>query len=381
MNQKKIFTASCLVLLITVIFTDCNKKQQNSIYAESFTIKPVDLLDIITQTGEVRPYVKVDLKSEASGRIKKVYVKEGQRAEKGQKIVDIDPTRLLNQKERLDLTLKKAQIEKTLAKRDFDNALKLQKTGTVSSKSISDLKSKYQLAEISYNQHKLELNDINDQLSKTTIRSPIDGVVTSLDIEEGEIAVSATSSSQAGTAIATVADISKLEVISQIGEVDYVYLKQGQKVVLRSEAIEGVSTTGTITFIALSAKKMKQEELGTFEVRIAVDSLIPGIAPGINVNVEFVILEKKGVLGVPNHFVKKTQRGFFVQLAPNSSGNKKNNNSPSEQKKPEMKKITIGATDYKHYEILSGLKEGDAVIYRDIPLDAGNMKKNVRRGK
>ncbi|MGD9200958.1 MAG: biotin/lipoyl-binding protein, partial [Chitinispirillia bacterium] len=163
MNQKKILiTVYTLVLLTTFFFIGCNKKQRQSEYTELFTVKPVDLSDIITQTGEVRPYVKLDLKSEASGRIKKVYVKEGQRVEKGQKIVDIDPTRLLYQKERLDLTLKKAQIEKNLTKRDFDNAVKLQKTGTVSSKSISDLKSKYQLAEISYNQHQLELNDLTD---------------------------------------------------------------------------------------------------------------------------------------------------------------------------------------------------------------------------
>ncbi len=361
------------VLTFLSLFACCAGRKKTEIIEEKFTVKEINLLDKITQTGEVQPIVKVELKSEASGLIKKVYVKEGQRVKRGEKIIDIDPSRLLYAKERTDLAVKKALIQQKLTKRNYEDAMKLSQTGTVSEKALSDFKSEYELTSISYKQQLLELEDIVEQLSKTKVTSPMDGVITSLDIEEGEIAVSATSGFQSGTAIATIADISKLEVVSQIGEVDYINLEKGQKVVIRPEAIEGMKTTGTISFIALSAKKEEAEELGTFEVRISVDSLIPGIAPGINVNVEFVILEKKGVLGIPNRFVRKTPKGYFANvLVKTGTG----------EKKIVPTKIQVGATDFKHYEVVSGLGKGDVVFFKEIIGDKKpDMQNRSGRGR
>lgn len=358
-----------LVLLgLFIGIINCGRKNTNTMNAveERYTVQFVDLLDKITQTGEVQPLIKMDLQSEASGRIEKVYVKEGQKVTKGDKILDIDPDRLLFTKERMDLAIKKARIQLEIARRNYEDARKLMTTGTVSAKTLSDLKSEFEVSEITYEQQLLELNDIEDQLNKTRVTSPIDGVITSLDVEEGEIAVSPTSGFQSGTALATIADISQLEIVSQIGEVDYIHLKQGQKVIIKPEAIENVHTTGTIDFIALSAKKSQPDELGTFEVRILVDSLIAGIAPGITVNVEFVILEKKTVLGIPNRYVQKGPKGYSV-----SKILEKEDGSEEVVRVP----VTVGATDYVHYQILSGLEEGDIVLFKD------NIQQGRRKNK
>lgn len=377
MKHMLILTFLLFFITLSLQQVSCGKGKKKEVYQQKFTITTVDLLDAITQTGEVKPIIKVDLKSEASGRIEKVYIKEGQRVQRGDKIVEIDPSRLLYQKDRLDLSVQKALIEKELALKNLNDAKKLKRTGTISAKDVFDLENRLNLYDINYKQNLLELKDVTDQLKKTTVRSPMEGVITSLDIEEGEIAVSAMSGLQAGTAIATIADISQLEVVSQIGEADYVHLKRGQKVVIKSEAVEHISTTGTINFIALSAKKQNNDELGTFEVRIMVDSLIPGIAPGINVNVEFVILEKKGVLGVPNHFVKKQGKEYFVErFVPENS---QKGNDPTIQKKA-LTKIEIGATDFHHYEILAGLKKGDIVVFQEDH-GAAAREKRKRKGK
>lgn len=344
--------------LLVFVCMGCGKKRQADTPVEQFEVRTVDLRDAIVQTGEVKPVVKVDLQSEASGRIEKVYVREGQWVAKGDMIITIDPSRLRFSKDRLDLAVKKAAIQRDLAKRDFDDSKKLVETGTVSERHVVDLESSLKLAEIAYSKELLEFNDIVDQLSKTKVASPMDGIITDLNVEEGEIAVSATSGFQKGTTIATIADVSRLEVVSQIGEVDYVHLSRGQSVLIRPETIEGSSTTGTIDFVALSAKRAGDEELGTFEVRVTIDSLIPGIAPGINVNVEFVILEKKGVLGVPSHFVKKTPRGSIVMVAP----------GPGAKAPPKPREVELGATDFRHVEVLSGLKEGEVILYQ---ADAG----------
>ncbi len=353
-----------LCAAVAVFLISCGGKEQAP-QTERHGVKSVNLRDVISQTGEVRPLVKVELKSEASGRIDTVYVKEGQAVTRGDTILRIDPSRLLYRKESMDLAVERAFIQRKIAKLNLDESRALVKTGTISERRIIDLENEYEMADVSYRQEMLERKDIVDQLGNTVVTSPMDGVITSLPVEQGEIAVSATSGTQSGTSIATIADIKRLEVISQIGEVDDIHLKKGQSVFIRPEAREGASTTGTIDFVALSAKKDDAGELGTFEVRMSVDSIIPGIAPGINVKVDFVILEKKDVVGVPNRFVRKTPRGHMVQkVTPQGIV---------------PQKVKVGHTDYHHYEIIEGLVPGDTVVNAGVS-GRGDLRQNGRRG-
>lgn len=344
-----------IMTLLLMLLTFCSKTDNPPPLSEHYIIKKIDLKDIVSQTGVITPLIKIELKSEASGKIEKIFVKEGQKISKGDTILIIDPYRLNTQKERLELSIRKAEINQKIALRDYNNALELSSIGSISAKKVQDLELAKDLQEIEYKQQKLELQDIIDQLNKTVIRAPLTGVITSLLVKEGEIAVSATSGFQSGTSIGTIADISHLEVISNIGEVDYVHLSKGQKVTIRSEALEGSITHGTISFISLSAKKETNSELSRFEVRTTIDSIIPGIAPGINVNVDFVILEKNQVIGVPCHYVRKLNNDSFVDLITKDKENKEIKTA---------RKIITGATDFKFYEVKSGLNIGDIIFFQ-----------------
>ena len=108
----------------------------------------------MTQTGEVTPVIKVDLFSESSGRIETVLVKEGQSIKRGDTILTIDAERLLYRKQNLALAVRKAKIRKEKAARDLSHAESLIQTGTISSKVLSDLKSDFELAEISFSTRK-----------------------------------------------------------------------------------------------------------------------------------------------------------------------------------------------------------------------------------
>lgn len=340
----------CVIVLLVLFFMYCQKKDTKSIdLSETYIVKKENLRDIITQTGVVSPIVKIELKSEASGKIEKIFVKEGQEVSKGDTILIIDPYRLTTQKEKLELSIRKSKLLYKAADRDLKNALELVATGSIASKKIQDLEMSRDLQEIDLKQQKLELDDIIDQLGKTIIRSPIHGVLTSLLVKEGEIAVSATGGLSAGTSIGTIADIRKLEVITNIGEIDYVHLSKGQNVVIKPEAIEGSDTKGTIDFIALSAKKDGNSDLSRFEVRVLIDSIIKGIAPGINVSVDFVVLDKKNIVSVPYHFVKRIGKESFVTK---KIGDKR-----------QQIKIVTGITDYKFFEVISGIHEGEEIVY------------------
>ena len=396
MNQVKFI----FFILFMLMIAGCGGKAGPRDLLRKEVVRRVDLKDVISQSGEVQPVVKVELKSEASGKIDEVYVKEGERLKKGDKILKIDPTRLLTQKEKLDLSIKKARLNVSLAKRDYDNAEKLFDMGQMPKKKLEDLKNEYELKEISIKEMELELNDIVYQLSKSLIVAPMDGVLISLLVEKGEIAVSATSGFSGGTPIGTIADITQLEVVTQIGEVDYAKIKTDQVVQISMASDINARTTGRVSFVSLAAKKEANSTISTFEVRIAIDSLIPALVPGVNVNVDFVLLEKKDVVGVPYSMVQKRKRGdteqYFV-FRPGGTNVEKTFNDTAiggergkqnrghrrrfgekvekrmEKKERErseaLKKlnlipshITVGATDYRFYEVLEGLALGDTVV-------------------
>lgn len=342
-----------LMSMFFLVIGCTQKKADTSQVAEMFTVKKVDLKDIVSQTGEVNSVTKVDIKSEASGKIEKVYVKEGQSINRGDTILYIDPYRLNTHKQKLELSVREAMIEFKKSKRDFSDGTELYTSGSLSARKLFDLEMKCQLDSINLLRQKLELLDVKDQLSKTVITSPLSGVLTQLLVEEGEIAVSATTGFQSGTSIATVADISNLEVIATVGEVDYIHIKKGDPVVIRPEANENARTRGTVTFIALSARKNQNSELSGFEVRVSIDSLIPGIAPGINVNVIFTIKEIAGVTGVPYSYVEKVDTLYYVnKMVKNGQG----------IESAVRTLVQAGETDFKFYEIKSGLKVGDVLV-------------------
>ncbi|MBD3357694.1 MAG: efflux RND transporter periplasmic adaptor subunit [Chitinivibrionales bacterium] len=357
-----------LVVLVASVATGCGDKAKAA-PAERFEVKRVNLRDVITQTGAVEPIVKVDIKSEASGKIENVYVREGQRVAEGDTLLIIDPSRLIYKKDRTDLMVEQAKIRLEQAKRELEDARRLAATGTVPQRKVVDAEDAYRLADIEYRRQLLELGDLVDQLKQTVITAPMSGVMTSLEVEEGEIAVSATSGFQAGTNIGTIADIAKLEVISQVGEVDYIHMDVGQKVRIRPEAVRDAQTTGTISFISLSAKRSNNSTLGNFEVRIDIDSLVPGIAPGINVNVDFVVLQKDSVLAVPNHFVREKGERHFVTVA--ASG---------DEAEPKPRAVVLGATDYRHYEVVSGLQPGEVIVFRPEHRPRPSRRSKRKRG-
>ncbi|MFH0921448.1 MAG: efflux RND transporter periplasmic adaptor subunit [Fibrobacterota bacterium] len=390
--------ALTLSLFLFALFAGCGKDDLTQDLVKKAAVETVDLRDVVVQVGVVQPIVKVDIKPECSGRIDTLYLREGQRVRKGERILKIDPTQMITQKNKLDISLEKTKINATIAKRDYENGQAILATGSLSKQKLDDLKNQYDLAELEVKDIQLDLNDLEYKLSKTTIVSPMNGVIIAMPVEVGEIAVSATSGFSGGTLIGTVADISRLEIITQIGEVDYDKIKMGQTVSIRLESDSKRNATGKVTFIALSAKTDANSTVSNFEVRASIDSVIPGLTPGVNVNADFVVLQKPKVTGVPYNMVEKSkEKGKETYIVYRPSGTvippqyaaeppekeeKKGGRRPpgggakmdariqktNAERQAAIKKldlipqrIVVGATDYKYYEVLEGLSPGDTV--------------------
>jgi RND family efflux transporter MFP subunit len=353
--------------VLGILLGGCGGKEEEG-SEEYAVVERTTLRDIVSQTGEVTPLVKVDVQCEASGRIDTIYVKEGQKVREGDRLLSIDPERLTLHKQKLDLSVSEAKIRRDMAEREYARKKELFETGTVPRSSLEDLESEFKLRDIAYRKQVLERRDIVDQLKETTVEAPMSGVLTHLNVEQGEIVVSATSNFQSGTVIGTIADIENLEVVTQIGEVDYPKLAVGQSVIIRPEAAENVQTGGTIDFISLTARKRNSEELGTFEVRIKIDSVVTGVVPGVNVNVDFVVLEMPDVLAVPAHFVTgRGKRKMVLKVTGEGS-----------ERTVEPVNVKTGGTDYRNTEIVSGLQEGDSIVFREESEGGGKPPRGMR---
>ncbi len=326
--------------------------------AGAVTVAKVDLHESITQTGEVKPAVMVDLKSQASGMIKKIHVVEGQQVAVGDTIVTIDQSLLRLEHKDLEWAIRKSRVEREKMVRQLNYATNQFEIGALSKNQLADLDADLRIHDIQMQQQKLRLEDIGKKLAKCIVRSPMRGTVTDLNAEVGEIAVSAEAGAQAGTLVATIADLSRLEVEAEVSEVDYIHLRKQQKVRIRSAAIEGAATSGTVSFISLTSRKKANSESDGFKVVVAVDSAMPGMAPGIKVYVDFIIQDRKGVLGIPyGYVVKQDSRYFVLGLSVGAPLNTA----------PAFLPVQVGDTDYKSMEIRSGLAEGSMVFLPGTP--------------
>lgn len=338
------------ILMITLFLSGCsNNKQRPVKLSETYIVKKQNLLDQITLVGTVTPVTKIELMSEASGLIEEIHVHEGQLVKKGECILRIAPVGLLFRRDKIKLEVKKAKLMLEKTKRRFLQAKELTKSGTTTPNELWELENQYNISTINHKQSLLELRNIEQQLIKTKVISPISGVLTSLDVEEGEIAVSATSG-LGGKKLGTIADVSSLEVVTQISCVDYRKIKINDVVTVNSESSGLESTTGKISFIGRSAQRENKQSLATFKVRILLDSLPAGFAPGMDVSVNFTLLKKNNVIAVPNKFIKKNNGVFEVTP--------KRDNGTAQQTV-----VRTGETDFRYTHICEGLFIGDTLIF------------------
>ena len=338
-------TALCLL-------SSCSssQKENESAKRKEAKLSTRTLRDAITQMGILEPKRQILLKSELSGTVTKIYVTEGELLKKGQSILGIDPRSYENMREKLLLQRKKAELELSIMQREYDGNAALNKDGGVSERKMEDLKDRLELKTLALSEIDIDLKDVNEKLSKAVLVAPISGTLLSLNTKEGEIVVSATSGYSEGTSIGILASTDSMQVICSVNEADYhsINMKTPASVYLESDP--EVKAKGRISFIARSAKAVEGKPVRDFEVKVDVFDLPSTMVPGINVSVEFVLLEKMDALCIPAGFITNGDKNKGTVTVKNT-----------DEKEKEII-LVLGATDFKFTEILNGLTKEDIVL-------------------
>lgn len=310
------------------------------------TARARDLSFVVSATGEVLPRMSSIVKSELSGRIVTLYVAEGESVERGQLLLELDRRSFEARLDEAERSLEAEQLRVDRAQRNFERQKELFDKNFVGEQAFLDAKTDFDLSKLNLEIAQARLADARDELSKTKIEAPHNGIVTKLDVIGGEVIAGATSVSN-GTELMTVAQLKQLYMEASINEVDVERLVLGQPAELRFDAIPNFRLIGEVSAIALSARR--DGNVRVFPVEISFEATDARVRPGISSTVDIPIARVEGAVSVllSGVFYREDGVSTFVYL--------KEGENWVEQP------VVLGINDLQHVEITEGLKLGDVV--------------------
>src|SRR6266545_54194 len=405
-NKKRrriiVFSAIGLVLVgltLAAIF----RKREPVITVQTEKVARRNITETVVANGKIQPVLQVKISPEVSGEIIELPVKEGQSVKRGDLLAKIKPDTYV-------ANMKSAQAQYMSAASGKDLAEASMKKAELEFKRHEELFRSRLESESTFLEFKTGFDVAKAQLAKTTIVSPLDGTISKLNSRLGERVVG--TAMMTGTEIMIVSDLNEMEARIDVGEIDVVLIKPGQKTRLEVDAYHDRKFKGTVTEIANSSKDSGQggggggnsQEATKFEVRIRVDEK-ENLRPGMSVTAEIETRYRTNVLTVPIQSV--TTRLPKGAVAENKKRDAKKDEEDVPEKKPGQKKqeeankpvevvfvtgsdtvklvkVKRGIGDDEYVEITEGLTEGqEAVsggykaIYRELE-DGKRIKRDNR---
>ncbi len=326
-KTKKIIGAIVGIAVIgAVVGFSVNRENRKKISVQTGKVEKKDLVQVVTASGEVRPKRYVNVGANVSGRLVEINVKEGDRVKKGQVLARVESERYqaVQRQSEAGVAAARADLQRTeadlaISKLALDRVKRMRDQRLVSEQDYdqaeADWKMKAAAVESSRKrvaQLQAQTDSTRDDLIKTTVISPMDGVVTNLPKEAGEMVIGAMSFSP--TVIMTVADLSIMECEVMVDETDFRNLKLGQEAKIKVDALEGLEMKGDVTEIGASAlvrgsgaQSAAQTTLGAntgnqpkdFKVTITIKDPPPNLRPGLNATADITTAKRDKVLAVP----------------------------------------------------------------------------------
>jgi HlyD family secretion protein len=349
-----------------------------------------DLAKSVVATGKVEPITKVEIKSKASGIVKKLYVDAGDKIKKGQLLAQLDKEEIQAQVEQSRAALaaseasakgaeadyQRAKVDAEgpdvpLLKRAYDRAVDMARQGVVSTSSLEDAQKNYELAlnkqnvakaqlivlkariaqaEAQVARDRANLKQLEEQLSYTDIIAPIDGVLLSRDVEIGDAVSSILVLGSSATLVMTLGDISEVYVKGKVDESDIGKVYLGQPARIKVESFKDKTFYGKVTKI--SPLGVEKDNVTTFEVRVSINNPGGELKAAMTANAEIILEEHKDVLQIPEGaIIYDKDRKASVEV-------------PDQKAKDGKRKVAvnIGISNGAKTEVLSGLKENEEVV-------------------
>jgi HlyD family secretion protein len=340
-----------------------------------------DIARSVVATGKVQPITEVEVKSKASGIVTKLNTDINHTVRKGEVLAQLDQEEILDQvaAQKAQLAAAAVQFDKVAAEapdlpmfeHSYHRALEMEKDGVLSQQAMDDAHQKYlaaqntrdkAIAQIAVDNAKLHqseaqvqqsqasLKQLEEQLSYTTVTSPIDGVVLSRDVQVGDAVSSILVLGSTATLVMTLGDTHEVYVKGKVDESDIAKVYMGQAARIKVQSFPNRTFAGRVTKIAPLG--VEKDNVTTFEVQISIDNPGGELKANMTANAEIVLEEHKNVLSIPEQAViydKDRNASVWVPDPHGKDGHR-------------VLAIKTGISNGSRIEVLSGLKSGDKVV-------------------
>ena len=346
----------------------------------------------VKATGEITPEKRVDISAKVVGEIINLPVVEGQQVKTGQLLLEIERDlyeSALNQSRaalrQSEVSVRRQEVQLANAQLNLRRAKELIADGLTSQEALDTAQLAVDTAQVeleaqrqSVEQYRSAVQRSQDDLARTTIRSPMDGTIIQLNAEKGETVVPG-STNLPGSVIMTVADMSVLLAEVEVSEVDVINIALGQEAEVTVDALGTEPEKGHVVEIATSGRKDPTQGTIRFAVKVALDDPDPALRPAMTAKVDILTATSTDVVTVPVQAVVKRR---FDDAGDEVQGTRAKGREDVdvvyliEDGKAAVRRVETGVSDVLHVEIKDGLSAGDEVVigpYRTL--------KNMKNGE
>jgi len=380
MKKKTIYIGAGIVALcvIFIIFRTCAKKQH--VAFETGTVKIGTVRNVVTATGTIQPVDTVSVGTQVSGVIDKIYVNYNSHVKKGQLLAELDKKTLTTELQSAKADLEKAKADLTYQAKNYQRIKILFQKGLIAQTDFDSSTNTYDQAKATLNSAQNAYTKAKTNLGYASIYSPIDGIVESRSVDEGQTVAASFSTPK----LFTIAkDLTQMQVYANIDEADIGQVKVGQHVTFTVDAFSDLTFEGEVTEIRL--KPTTTSNVVTYSVIIKAPNPDTKLMPGMTANISIITEEAKDVLTMPSKAVRFSPDSlmmvaYFKSLPENERPkiDKIRGQKITFAEKNKLKSsriwikrgsfvhpinVELGINDETNVQILSGdLKKGDEVI-------------------
>lgn len=352
--KKKIIIGVGILVVILIIVVMNVKFKGKAIEVKAEKVKKGEIKSIVSAPGRVSPKNDVNISSDIMGKLIKLNVREGDKVKRGDVISELDRTREEAAVEVARSSLLSAKASYELKSTSFERTKKLYEKSLISMEEFEVGKTDFRMAELTVEERQANLKNALENLNKTIIRSPINGVVTRLNVEQGETVVTGTMNNP-GTVLMVLSDLSQMEVECEVDESDIVDLEIEQFAEINVDAFGDTIFEGHVVEISNAGRTSgmgTQEEVTNFKVKVAFDKTDSRLRPGMSSSVDIISSSRDSVLKVPIQCIvergeedeKKT--GIFVVV----------------DGKAHFREVETGISSEIEIEVKEGVEEGEMVV-------------------
>jgi HlyD family secretion protein len=416
-GKKILIGVGVAVILGALAFANVKFKRQEGTVVNVEAVQQRDLQAIVSASGKIQPQHLVNISADTMGRVTNLAVEEGDRVKKDQFLMQIDPRLLASaaqqaqaglaaagsQMEQLRVASESAKAALKQAQDAFTRQQQLWKQGLTTREALDMAESQLKMRQSDANsadkqietqrlrmqQEQASVESAKYSLSKVRIQSPIEGIVTRRNIEEGETVVVGTMNN-AGTVLLTIADMSVIEAQVEVDETDIPTVSIGQIAKVTIDAMPGKSFVGKVVEIGNSpiqaaAGASSASQATNFLVKVQIENTIPDVRPGFTCTAEITTATRKNSVSVPIQAttvreVVVDKDGNMVREPTTDKRPRRTSNVEASELKPgqarkelegvfvvrdnkaEFVPVKTGIAGEKYFEVLNGLKTGDQVI-------------------